>query len=85
MAKYRIEFTQSAVKELGGIPKKDVGRIVARVRLLADNPRLPGSMKLSAEERYRVRQGRYRILDTIDDETLMVIIVKIAHRRDVYR
>ncbi len=85
MARYRIEVKKSAVKELSDIPKKDLQRIVARVRALADHPRPPGGIKLAAEERYRIRQGHHRVLYTIDDEALAVHIVKIAHRRDAHR
>jgi mRNA interferase RelE/StbE len=85
MARYRIEVKKSAVKELAGIPKADLRLIVARIQSLADDPRPPGSMKLSAEEKYRIRQGRYRILYMIEDDALIVYIVKVAHRRDAYR
>ena len=85
MARYKIEVKKSAVKELSDIPKKDLRRIVARIQALADNPRPPGSIRLSAEERYRIRQGRYRILYTVDDDAVAVNVVKVAHRRDVYR
>jgi mRNA interferase RelE/StbE len=85
MAKYRVEVKRSAARELSGIPKNDLRLVVARIQSLADNPRPPGSMKLSAQEKYRIRQGRYRILYAIDDAALIVNIVKIAHRRDAYR
>jgi mRNA interferase RelE/StbE len=85
MARYRVEVKKSAVKELSDLPKKDLRRIVAGIRELADNLRPPGSMKLSAEERYRIRQGHYRIPYTVDDKALAVSIVKIAHRRGIYR
>lgn len=85
MARYRIEVKKSAVRELGSIPKRDLRLVVARIRSLADDPRPPGSKKLAAQEKYRIRQGRYRILYTIEDEALVVYVVKVAHRRDVYR
>jgi mRNA interferase RelE/StbE len=85
MAKYRIEITASAAKELSRLPRKDLQRIAARVRALADDPRPPGSRKLCAQEKYRIRQGNYRVLYQIEEDVLVVYVVKIAHRRDVYR
>ena len=85
MAKYRLEIAPSAAKELSQIPRKDLRRIVARIQVLADDPRPPGGKKLCAQEKYRIRQGDYRVLYEIEDDVLVVYIVKIAHRRDVYR
>jgi mRNA interferase RelE/StbE len=85
MAEYNIFFKQSAVKDLDRIPKKDLQRIIRRIRLLKENPRPPGCEKLSAQERYRIRQGKYRIVYSIQDDQLIVWVVKISHRRDVYR
>ena len=73
----------SVAKDLRCIPKSDVQRILARIEALRDDPRPPGAEKLSAQERYRVRQGVYRILYTIDDAVLIVEVVKVGHRRDV--
>jgi mRNA interferase RelE/StbE len=70
---------------LRDIPKADVKRILARIDTLRDDPRPPGAEKLSAQERYRLRQGNYRILYTVADTELVVEVVKIGHRRDVYR
>jgi mRNA interferase RelE/StbE len=72
-------------KDLDSIPKSDLQRIMARIASLADNPRPPGSEKLSGEEKYRVRQGNYRIIYSIEDSRLIVMIVKVGHRREVYR
>jgi mRNA interferase RelE/StbE len=85
MARYRIEITPSAARELSRLPRKDLQRIVARIQALADDPRPPGSQKLCAQEKYRIRQGDYRVLYQIEDDVLVVYVVKIAHRRDVYR
>ena len=85
MARYRIEVKKSVIKELEAIPRKDLSRIIEKVQSLADNPRPEGSKKLSAEEKYRIRQGNYRILYTIEDDLLAVYIVKVAHRKDAYR
>ena len=86
MAKYSIFIKPSAVKELEAIPvKKDRRRIVERIRKLAEDPRPVGCKKLSGQDRYRIRQGRYRILYSIEDQDLVVSVVKVTHRKDVYR
>ena len=85
MASYRILIKTSAAKELEATPKKDRERLAARMRDLAAAPRPLGSEKLSGEEKYRVRQGDYRILYLIEDANATVTVVKIAHRREVYR
>ena len=85
MAKYRIEITKSAAKELSRIPKKDLRLIVSRIQALADDPRPSDSKKLCAEEKYRIRQGNYRVLYLIEDDILIIYVIKIAHRRKVYR
>jgi len=86
VAKYRILLKPSAVKEIEAIsPKKDRQRIVSRISKLAENPRPPGCEKLSGQDKYRIRQGRYRIVYSIEDQNLVVYVVKIGHRKDVYR
>jgi len=85
VAKYKLRIKPSAVKELESVPKKDQSKIVSKIRSLVDDPRPPGSQKLSGDEKYRIRQGVYRILYLIEDEELIIIVVKIAHRKDVYR
>lgn len=85
MASYRLQIKPSAVKDLEAITLKDRKRLVARIRGLAKDPRLHGCDKLSGHEKYRVRQGNYRILYSIDDAEGKIVIVKVGHRRDVYR
>jgi len=85
MANYEIVFRESIAKDLRAIPNKDVARILQRINELAQDPRPPGSEKLTGEEKYRNRQGNYRILYTIEDEIVTVTVVKIGHRRDGYR
>ncbi len=85
MARYRIEVKKSAVKELSQIPKKDLVKIVKKINSLADNPRPKGSKKLSREEKYRMRYGKYRILYLIKDDLLVIYVIKVAHRKDIYR
>ena len=84
MARYRILIKPSAVKEIEDIPlKKDRQRIVDRIKKLADNPRPLGCEKLSGQEKYRVRQGQYRIVYSIEDPDSSVCVVKVGHRKDV--
>ena len=85
MASYRIEIKRSAVKELEAVPAKDRRRITAKIQALAGNPRPAGCEKLSGHDKYRIRQGNYRILYTIEDDVLVVTVIKIGDRRDVYR
>jgi len=85
MARYRIEIKKSAVKELSQIPKKDLVKIVKNINSLADNPRPRGSKKLSREEKYRIRYGTYRILYLIEEDVLVIYVIKVAHRKDIYR
>ena len=84
MERYELRFKTSAAKDLRGIRAADVWRILDRIETLRDRPRPVGSEKLSSLERYRVRQGNYRILYTVTDADSLVEIVKIGHRGDVY-
>ncbi len=84
MAKYEIVFKRSVYKDLRPIPNADIKRILARIRSLANDPRPAGCEKLSGEERYRIRQGVYRIIYEIEDSRLIVTVVRIRHRREAY-
>lgn len=85
MEKYRILIKPSAAKELDSIPKVDLKRIVKRIQQLSEVPRPPRCEKLSAEDKYRLRQGKYRIVYSIDDKSRELLVVKVGHRREVYR
>ncbi len=85
MASYELVFKKSVAKDLRSIPKKDVARILERIEALRDDPRGEGCVKLSAQERYRVRQGVYRIVYEIRENELVVMAVKIGHRSAVYK
>ena len=85
MAGYRVFFRKSVEKDFSIIPKKDVKRILNRIKALEKNPRPPGSEKLTGQERYRLRQGGYRIVYSIQDDELTVWVVKVGHRKDIYR
>ena len=85
MGSYRLEVKRTAVKEIGALPKTDCRRVVAKIQLLARDPRPHGCEKLSGAEKYRVRQGDYRILYEIDDAAKLVTVVKVGNRREIYR
>jgi len=85
MEKYKIEIKSSASKELNSLPNKEIKKIINSINQLIENPRPINFKKLSASERYRLRVGEYQILYEIEDLILIVYIIKIAHRKDVYR
>ena len=86
MARYSLRIKPSAVREIEAIPQKSHRqRVVSRIRQLADDPRPPGSEKLSGADKYRVRQGVYRIVYAIEDADLIVYVVKVGHRSSLYR
>ena len=85
MAKYKVTFKKSVAKDLRNIANRDVQRILAQVDLLADNPRSEGCLKLSNMQQYRVRVGLYRIIYEIQDARLVIQVVKVGHRTNIYK
>jgi mRNA interferase RelE/StbE len=85
VASYKLLIKPSAAKELEAISTKDRRKVISKIEALAGEPRPHGCEKLSGQEHYRVRQGDYRVVYGIDDAAQTVLIVKIGHRRDVYR
>jgi mRNA interferase RelE/StbE len=85
MEKYKLVFKKSVAKDLRDLPKREVASILKRIRALAEAPRTQGCEKLSGQERYRVRQGVYRIIYEIHDDVLIVVVVKVGHRKSIYR
>lgn len=85
MANYEVVFKKSVTRDLRALPREDLRRILSRIRSLADDPRPAGCERLSGKDLYRVRQGDYRVVYAIEDMRLVVMIVKVGHRRDVYR
>jgi mRNA interferase RelE/StbE len=85
MGKYRLIFRKSVALDLRRIPNRDLRKILAAIESLSEEPRPSGIEKLSGQERYRVRQGNYRIIYEINDNEIIVVIVKVGHRKDVYR
>jgi mRNA interferase RelE/StbE len=82
---YKILIKPSAVKEIGAIPQRERRRIIARIQGLSSDPRPLGSEKLSGQDKFRVRQGVYRIVYSVTDDEPSVLIVKVGHRKEVYR
>lgn len=86
MAKYRIEVSATAEKQIRKLNKADQIRVLRAIRNLAKEPRPPGTRKLRGyEDVYRIRVGTYRILYSIESGRLLIIVLKVGHRRDVYR
>ena len=85
MEKYKITFKKSVSKDLKSVPKSDVKKILLKVDSLAVNPRREGAVKLSGQEMYRIRHGLYRIIYEIRDSELVIQVIKIGHRSDVYK
>lgn len=85
MASYKVLIKPSAAKELENLPAKPRQKIARKIQALAGDPRPQGSEKLSGEDLYRIRQGDYRILYGIQDRALSIVVIRIGHRRDVYR
>jgi mRNA interferase RelE/StbE len=85
MVEYRVFFKRSVEKDLSGIPKRNVRSILNRVKALEKDPRPPGYEKMTGQERYRLRQGHYRIVYSIRDDEPAIRVVKVGHRKDFYR
>jgi mRNA interferase RelE/StbE len=85
VAAYSILIKRSAAKELEVVPKKDREKLVAKIQALAVDPRPPGAEKLAGDDKYRIRHGVYRVLYEVDDDTVVVMIARVAHRREGHR
>ncbi|MBM9536279.1 type II toxin-antitoxin system RelE family toxin [Desulfobulbus alkaliphilus] len=85
MAAYEIFFRESVWKELKKVPQADLKKIISRIEQLGNDPRPMGCEKLTSLELYRIRQGNYRIVYSIQDDELTVWVVKVGHRKDAYR
>jgi mRNA interferase RelE/StbE len=85
VASYKLFIKPSAAKELEAIPTRDRRKVITKIKALAGEPRPHGCEKLSGQEHYRMRQGDYRVVYGIDDAAQTVLVVKVGHRRDVYR
>jgi mRNA interferase RelE/StbE len=85
MARFELRFKPSVAKDLRGIPRTDVRRLLRRIEALRDQPRPPGCEKLTGHELYRIRQGAYRVVYSVDDLKVVIEVIKVGHRREVYR
>lgn len=86
MANYRIEISSSAERSLKKIPQRDISKIIEAIQILAINPYPDNCRKLAGEENaFRIRQGNYRIIYEVLGKKLLILILKIGHRKDVYR
>ena len=86
MNRYQIEIKASAKKELARLPRSIAEKVVERIKWLADNPRPDGCKKLRGEDSvYRIRVGDYRVVYSIVDQCLIVEVIRIRHRREVYK
>ena len=85
MDEYKIFFKESVEKDLRSIPKKYLKKMLSRIEALTKDPKPPGHEKLTGQEKYRIRQGAYRIIYSIQDKELTIWVVKVGHRKDVYR
>lgn len=85
MANFKIEIKKTAFKEIERLPLHDLKAVMEKIKSLSENPRPYGSKKLSSREDYRIRCGNYRIIYTIQDDVLIICVVKVGHRKDVYR
>ena len=82
---YTVQYTQSAARALRRLDRTTQRRVIAKIELLQRDPRPAQAIKLTGSEAYRIRVGDYRVIYAIADERLIVLIVEIGHRRDVYR
>jgi mRNA interferase RelE/StbE len=85
MSRYLVELTPAAARQLRKLPRDAAPRIRGVIDLLAVDPRPPTSRPLRGRPAYRVRSGDYRVIYTIEDDRLLVVIIRLGHRRDVYR
>jgi mRNA interferase RelE/StbE len=86
MALYRVEINKKVrKKDLPSIPKKDLSRVIERIKELANNPYPTGAVRLKGREEWRLRQGDYRVLYMVEEKIVTVFVVKVGHRREVYR
>ena len=85
MAAYKIFFKKFVEKDFEGIPKNDLKKIINRIGRLAEDPRPQGCEKLTGQEKYRMRQGHYRIVYSIQDSELTIWVVTVGHRKNIYR
>ena len=85
MAEYEIFFRESVYKDFRTISKKDLQKILSKIQNLSLEPRPPGNEKLTGQELFRIRQGNYRILYSIQDNQITIWVINVEHRKEIYR
>ena len=85
MASYKVEFSKRVRKDFREIPEHDANRILSKIKALAEEPLPADSKKLKGEELFRIRLGNYRVIYSIEDEKMLVFVVKLGHRKDIYK
>jgi mRNA interferase RelE/StbE len=85
MGKYRVVFRKSVAQDLRSIPNRDLRKILTTIETLSEEPRPSRVEKLSGQDRYRIRQGNYRIIYEINDKEVIVVVVKVEHRKEFYK
>ena len=85
MARFELRFKPTVAKDLRGISKTEVRRLLKRIQALRDEPRPSGCEKLAGKELYRIRQGVYRVVYSVDDAEVVIEVIKVGHRREVYQ
>ena len=85
MAEYSVEISKSAAKEIRDLPKPYLVKILKIIKSLATNPHPAGSIKLTSVEAYRVRVGPYRVVYQVENEKLVILIVRVGHRKEIYK
>lgn len=85
MALYKIVFAKRVRKDFRKIPKRDANRLLKAIKLLAADPLPSHSKKLKGEELFRIRMGNYRVIYSIEGDQMIVAVVKVGHRKDVYK
>ncbi len=83
MARFELRFKPSVAKDLRGIPKTEVRRLLKRIEALGNDPRPAGCEKLTGRDLYRIRPGVYRIVYSVDDAAVVIEVIKVGHRREV--
>jgi mRNA interferase RelE/StbE len=85
MEKYKIEIKKSAIKELNSIHQKDIRKIITKIQSLSSNPKPKGCTRLTNREDYRIRADNYKINYSVNDDILIIAVIKIGHRKEIYR
>jgi mRNA interferase RelE/StbE len=84
LIRYSVEFLPRALRKLNELERKDLLRITAAIELLRENPIPPKALKLKGREGLRIRVGKFRVIYSIDGDRLVILVLDIGPRRDIY-